>query len=69
VVWKDCGYISLTKSGRGVTVMVKHTLYYVKLEELKSVLDGKVKCTLVYEPSLTAYVEPEDIPTKAEVKQ
>ena len=49
--------------------MVKHTLYYVKLEELKSFLDGKVKCTLVYEPSLPAYVEPEDMPTKAEVKQ
>jgi hypothetical protein len=49
-MWKDCGYISLTKDGRGVTVVLKHARYYVKLSEAKDVLDGKVKYVLIYEP-------------------
>jgi hypothetical protein len=26
-MWKECGYLSLTKDGKKVTVMVKHVRY------------------------------------------
>lgn len=58
-MWKDVGYVSLTKDGRGLNVVLKHQRYYVKLEEAKFVLDGKVKYTLIYEPETV----------KTEVKQ
>ncbi len=48
--WKDCGYLSLTKDSKKVTVMVKHERYLANLEELKAVLDGKQKFTLILEP-------------------
>jgi len=34
VVWKDCGYLSLTKDGKKVTVMVKHVRYLANLEDI-----------------------------------
>ena len=48
--WKDCGYISLTKDGKNVTVKVKKVGYFVKLAELKEVLEGKKDFILIYEP-------------------
>jgi hypothetical protein len=48
--WKDCGYISLTKDRKNVTVKVKGVGYFVKLVELKEVLEGKKRFVLVYEP-------------------
>jgi hypothetical protein len=48
--WKDCGYISLTKDKKNVTVKVKSVGYFVKLSELKEVLEGKKEYILVYEP-------------------
>ena len=48
--WKDCGYLSLTKDGKKVTVMVKHVRYIANLEELKAVLEGKLNFTDVFEP-------------------
>ena len=44
--WKDCGYLSLTKDGKKITVMLKHERYLANKEELKAVLDGEQKCTL-----------------------
>lgn len=48
--WKDCGYISLTKDRKNVTVKVKNVGYFVKLAELKEVLEGKKDFILIYEP-------------------
>ena len=50
MVWKDCGYLSLSKDGKKVSVVVKKIRYFVGLEEAKEVLDGKRKYTLVFEP-------------------
>ncbi|MGD0203229.1 MAG: hypothetical protein ABSC20_04905 [Candidatus Bathyarchaeia archaeon] len=30
MVWKDCGYLSLTKDGKKVSVVVKHVRYVAK---------------------------------------
>jgi len=50
-MWKDCGYLSLAKSGNKVAVVVKCQRYVVGLEEAKAVLEGKQPYTLIYEPS------------------
>lgn len=50
MVWKDCGYISLTKNGKSLKVVVKHVTYFVKINEAKEVIEGKKPYTLVYEP-------------------
>ena len=50
MVWKDCGYLSLTKDGKNVAVVVKHVRYMAKLEELRKVLDGKQSYTYILEP-------------------
>lgn len=52
MVWKDCGYLSLTKDGKKVSVVVKHIRYVVNLEEFKEVLDGKRRYTLILEPPI-----------------
>jgi len=49
-MWKDCGYLSLTKDGKKVSVVVKHMQYIASLEELKAVLDGKLNFTDILEP-------------------
>ena len=51
--WKDCGYISLTKDTKNITVKVKGVGYFVKLAELKEVLEGKKDFVLIYEPIKT----------------
>lgn len=51
MVWKDCGYLSLTKDGKKVAVVIKHVRYMAKLEELRKVLDGKQSYTYILEPS------------------
>jgi len=50
MVWKDCGYFSLTKNGQKVSVVVKHVRYFISLEEVKAVLDGSRRYALVFEP-------------------
>jgi hypothetical protein len=49
-VWKDCGYISLTKDGKKVRVTVKRQYYIADLEEVRRVMDGKMAYTLILEP-------------------
>lgn len=56
-MWKDCGYISLTKDGKKVTVMVKHVRYMANLEEVKAVVNGKLNYTLILEPQVDAKSE------------
>jgi hypothetical protein len=48
--WKDCGYLSLTKDGKKVSVVIKHVRYIANLDELKAVLEGKLNFTDVLEP-------------------
>ena len=50
LVWKNCGYLSLSKNGKNVTVVVKHVRYFAKLEELREVLEGKKAYALVCKP-------------------
>lgn len=50
MVWKDCGYFTVTKKGTAVSVVIKHVRYHLKLEEVKAVLEGKQRYTLVFEP-------------------
>jgi hypothetical protein len=50
MVWKDCGYLSLTKNGEKVSIVVKKVRYVAHLEEVKGVLDGKKNYALVFEP-------------------
>ena len=48
--WKDCGYISLTKDEKKVTVVVKKVRYLANLDELKAVVNGEKDYTLILEP-------------------
>lgn len=50
MVWKDCGYFSLTKNGKKLSVVIKHVRYFVEIEEAWAVLEGRRAYTLVYEP-------------------
>ncbi len=52
MVWKDCGYLSLTKKkdSKMLSVVVKHHRYVVKLDEVQRVLSGNQAYTLIYEP-------------------
>jgi hypothetical protein len=54
MVWKDCGYLSLTKDGKKVAIVVKKVRYIAKLEELRKVLDGKQSYTYILEPPVKA---------------
>ena len=49
MVWKDCGYFSLTKDGKKVSVVIHHVRYLLNLEEAKAVVEGKQNYTLVLE--------------------
>jgi hypothetical protein len=51
MVWKDCGYLSLSKDGKKVSVVVKKTRYIANLEELRKVLDGRKSYTFILEPT------------------
>ena len=52
MVWKSCGYISLTKDGKKLKVVVKKMKYIAKLDDVKAVLDGKLSYTEIFEPSV-----------------
>jgi len=49
MVWKDCGYFSLTKNGQKVSVVIKHVRYFLVLQ-VKDVLGGSRHYALVFEP-------------------
>lgn len=53
VVWKSCGYISLTKDGKKLKVVIKKQVYIAKLDDVKAVLDGKLDYIEILEPSET----------------
>jgi hypothetical protein len=46
---KDCGYFTLTKNGKKVSVVIHHVRYLLNLEDAKVVLDGKRNYALVLE--------------------
>jgi len=48
--WKDCGYISYTKKGDGILLVLKNQRYFIKLNELQQVLEKKRNYALLYEP-------------------
>jgi hypothetical protein len=50
MVWKDCGYLSLTKKGDKILIVLKHGHYIADLKEIKDVLYGKRDYTLIFEP-------------------
>ena len=47
--WEDCGYLTISKSGRVLSVVVKKKRYVVNLEEAEEVLEGRRNYTLIYE--------------------
>lgn len=38
--WKDCGYVSISKSGQVLSIVVKNKRYIANLDEICLVLDG-----------------------------
>jgi len=53
LVWKSCGYISLTKDGKKLRVVVKKAKYIANLNHVKDVLEGKLSYTEIFEPPET----------------
>jgi len=49
-MWKDCGYLALSKSGKKVLIVIKHVRYIVDLQLARDVLDRRQPYTLIYEP-------------------
>lgn len=47
--WVDVGYVSLSKSGKALSIVVKHKRYIANLEEIAQVLDGTKEYTLIFE--------------------
>jgi hypothetical protein len=64
MVWKDCGYVSLTKNHRQVLIVLKHQRYVVYLSQLREVVDEKRSYTLIYEPPTSTRAQ-----TKEEISQ
>jgi hypothetical protein len=58
MVWKDCGYFTLTKNGQKVSVVIKHVRYFLEVEKVKQVLNGELPYTLVYEPPAKVEAKP-----------
>lgn len=50
MVWKICGYISLTKDGNKLKVVIKKQVYIAKLDDVKAILDGKLDYIEILEP-------------------
>jgi hypothetical protein len=50
MVWKDCGYLCISKSGKKIVIVINHVRYVATLEAFKKVLEGRQHYTLVYEP-------------------
>jgi hypothetical protein len=41
MIWKDCGYLTLTKDRKKVSVVIKKVRYIAKLEEGSSCSSGE----------------------------
>jgi hypothetical protein len=52
MIWKDCGYLSFTKKGDKILIVLKHERYIADLKEVVEVLDKKRSYTLIFEPSV-----------------
>ena len=62
MVWKDCGYVSLTKKHDRLRIVVKHQRYDVDLKELMDVLGFRKGYALIHEPPVE---EQKDVKEKA----
>jgi len=47
--WEDCGYITISKSGKALSVVVKHKRFISNIDEVRGVLDGERNYCLVFE--------------------
>lgn len=47
--WNDCGYVTLSKKGNVLSIVVKHQRYVVNLKEAAEVVDGQRDYALVFE--------------------
>jgi hypothetical protein len=47
--WKDCGYLTISKKGNVLSVVIKHQRYVVNLNEATEVIEGQREYTLIYE--------------------
>ena len=47
--WKDCGYLTISKSGKVLSVVVKEKRFVVNLEQATEVIYGQRNYTLIYE--------------------
>ena len=54
MTWKDCGYVSFTKKGDRLLIVLKHQRYVADLKGVKAVLDGKQTYTFIYEVPIEA---------------
>jgi len=62
--WKDCGYISLSKSGKALSIVVKHERYIANLDEAAQVFLRARKYALILEYVGSANEGKEMIPFK-----
>jgi len=47
--WNDCGYVTLSKNGNVLSIVIKHQRYVVNLKEAAEVVDGQRNYALVFE--------------------
>lgn len=47
--WNDCGYLTISKSGKVLSIVVKHKRYVANLDDIAQVLDGTKNYTLIFE--------------------
>jgi hypothetical protein len=53
MVWKSCGYISLTKDEKKLKIVVKKENFIADLNDVKAVLNGWLDYTEIFEPPET----------------
>lgn len=47
--WNDCGYVTVSKKGNVLSIVIKHQRYVANLEEATEVIDGQRDYALIYE--------------------
>jgi len=62
MAWKDCGYLSFTKKGDRLLIVLKRQKYVADLNGVKAVLDGKQTYTLIYEVPTEVKPQPNGLP-------
>jgi hypothetical protein len=47
--WADCGYLTLSKKGNVLSIVIKNQRFISKIDEVRGVLDGKRNYCLIFE--------------------